>query len=160
MLTATKALSAFIAPFLLVAFVILYGFPGETARLWSWQIQSHMTSMLLASAYLGGCYFFLRVLLVERRWAEVRAGFVSVALFASLLGIAGKPTAATRWRGRLRVTGSGLKRCRTPVGSAPSSPRQSSDGRCNPPHAEQAHRPPCGKVNLHDHRSNNPQRQE
>ncbi|WP_457253130.1 hypothetical protein [Pedococcus sp. P5_B7] len=87
-LTTTRALSAFIAPFLLVAFVILYGFPGETARLWSWQIQSHMTSMLLASAYLGGCYFFLRVLLVERRWAEVRAGFVSVALFASLLGIA------------------------------------------------------------------------
>ena len=84
----TPALSAFIAPFLLVAFVILYGFPGETARLWSWQIQSHMTSMLLASAYLGGCYFFLRVLLVERRWAEVRAGFVSVALFASLLGVA------------------------------------------------------------------------
>ena len=87
-LTTTRALSAFIAPFLLVAFVILYGFPGETARLWSWQIQSHMTSMLLASAYLGGCYFFLRVLLVARRWAEVRAGFVSVAVFASLLGIA------------------------------------------------------------------------
>jgi hypothetical protein len=87
-LTTTRALSAFIAPFLLVAFVILYGFPAETARLWSWQIQSHMTSMMLASAYLGGCYFFLRVLLVERRWAEVRAGFVSVAVFAALLGIA------------------------------------------------------------------------
>jgi hypothetical protein len=71
-----------------VAFIVLYGFPGETARLWAWPIQSHMTSMLLASAYLGGCYFFLRVLLVERHWAAVRAGFVSVALFASLLGIA------------------------------------------------------------------------
>ena len=66
-----------------MAFVLLYGFPGETARLWAWPIQSHMTSMLLASAYLGGCYFFLRVLLVERRWAAVRAGFVSVALFAT-----------------------------------------------------------------------------
>jgi hypothetical protein len=87
-LPTTRALSAFIAPFLLVAFVLLYGFPGETARLWAWPIQSHMTSMLLASAYLGGCYFFLRVLLVERRWAAVRAGFVSVALFASLLGVA------------------------------------------------------------------------
>lgn len=87
-LTSTRALSAFIAPFLLVAFVILYGFPGETARLWSWTIQAHMTSMLLASAYLGGCYFFLRVLLVEQRWAAVRMGFVSVALFATLLGVA------------------------------------------------------------------------
>lgn len=87
-LGTTRALSAFIAPFLLVAFVILYGFPGQTARLWSWTIQAHMTSMLLASAYLGGCYFFLRVLLVEKRWATVRMGFVSVALFATLLGIA------------------------------------------------------------------------
>jgi hypothetical protein len=87
-LATTRALSAFIAPFLLVAFVVLYGFPGETARLWAWPIQSHMTSMLLASAYLGGCYFFLRVLLVERRWAAVRMGFVSVTLFATLLGVA------------------------------------------------------------------------
>jgi hypothetical protein len=87
-LTTTRALSGFIAPFLFVAFVLLYGFPGETARLWAWPIQSHMTSMLLASAYLGGCYFFVRVLFVERRWAAVRAGFVSVALFATLLGVA------------------------------------------------------------------------
>lgn len=88
MLGSTRALSAFIAPFLLVAFVLLYGLPGRTAQLWSWPIASHMTSMLLASAYLGGCWFFLRVLLVERRWATVRAGFVAVALFASLLGVA------------------------------------------------------------------------
>jgi len=87
-LATTRALSAFIAPFLLVAFVLLYGFPGRTARLWAWPIQAQMTSMLLASAYLGGCWFFLRVLLVERRWAAVRMGFVSVALFATLLGIA------------------------------------------------------------------------
>lgn len=87
-LATTRALSAFLAPFLLVAFVLLYGFPADTNRLWAWPIQSHMTSMLLASAYLGGCYFFLRVLLVERRWAAVRAGLVSVALFATLLGVA------------------------------------------------------------------------
>lgn len=87
-LTTTRALAAFIAPFLLLAFVLLYGYPGETARLWSWTIQAHMTSMLLASAYLGGCYFFLRVMVLERRWAAVRAGFASVALFATLLGIA------------------------------------------------------------------------
>lgn len=87
-LGTTRALSAFIAPFLLAAFVILYGLPGRTAELWAWPIKAQMTSMLLASAYLGGCYFFVRVLFVERRWAAVRAGFVSVALFASLLGVA------------------------------------------------------------------------
>ena len=87
-LTTTRGLAAFIAPFLLVAFILLYGFPGDTARLWSWTIQAHMTSMLLASAYLGGCYFFLRVVLLEAHWAAVRAGFVSVTLFATLLGVA------------------------------------------------------------------------
>ncbi len=87
-LPTTRALSAFIAPFLLVAFVLLYGFPGETPRLWAWPIQSQLTSMLLASAYLGGCYFFLRVLVHERRWATIRMGLVSVALFATLLGVA------------------------------------------------------------------------
>lgn len=87
-LPTTRAVSAFIAPFLLVAFVILYGFPAETARLWAWPIQSEMTSMLLASAYLGGCYFFVLVLLTERRWAPVRPGLVAVTLFATLLGIA------------------------------------------------------------------------
>lgn len=88
LLRSTRALSAFIAPFLLVAFVLLYLFPGRTGQLWAWPIRSHMTSMLLASAYLGGCWFFLRVLVAERRWARVRAGFVAVAVFATLLGVA------------------------------------------------------------------------
>ena len=86
-LRSTRALAAFIAPFLLVAFVLLYLFPGSTARLWSWPIASHLTAMVLASAYLGGCWFFVRVL-GERRWARVRAGFVAVAVFASLLAVA------------------------------------------------------------------------
>lgn len=84
---ATKALSVFIAPFLIVAFVLLYFFPGETQRLFAWTIKPTMTPMVLASAYLGGFYFFCRVPF-ERRWAAVKTGFLSVALFASLLGIA------------------------------------------------------------------------
>jgi hypothetical protein len=83
----TRGLSLFIAPFLLVAFVVLYTFPDQTQRLFAWTIQPTMTPMVLASAYLGGFYFFVRVLR-ERRWASVKVGFVSVALFASLLGVA------------------------------------------------------------------------
>lgn len=83
----TRGLSVFIAPFLLVAFVVLYGFPGDTQRLFAWTIQPTMTPMVLASAYLGGFYFFVRVLW-ERRWASVRLGFASVGLFATLLGVA------------------------------------------------------------------------
>ena len=46
--------------------------------------------MMLASAYLGGAYFFLRVVF-ESRWNVVKTGFLSVALFASLLGVATSP---------------------------------------------------------------------
>jgi hypothetical protein len=67
--------------------VLLYLFPGDTKQLFAWTIHPTMTSMTLASAYLGGAYFFLRVLR-ETRWNVVRTGFLAVALFASLLGVA------------------------------------------------------------------------
>jgi hypothetical protein len=86
-LRSTRALSAFIAPFLIVAFVVLYGFPDQTERLFAWTIHPTMTPMVLASAYLGGFYFFVRALW-ESRWATLRLGLLSVALFATLLGIA------------------------------------------------------------------------
>lgn len=83
----TRRLSLFIAPFLLVAFVILYLFPTHTGRVWAWEIPSTMTSMVLASAYLGGAFFFLRVQR-ERQWHGIGIGFLAVTTFASLLGIA------------------------------------------------------------------------
>jgi hypothetical protein len=87
-LRSTRALSLFITPFLLVAWVILYLFPSHTARLWAWPIPVTMTSMVLASAYLGGAYFFIRVAFVERRWHTMAVGFLAVTAFASLLGVA------------------------------------------------------------------------
>jgi hypothetical protein len=86
-LRSTKALSAFIAPFLIVAFVVLYGFPDQTQRLFAWTIRPTMTPMVLASAYLGGFYFFVRALWTSC-WAALRLGLLSVALFATLLGVA------------------------------------------------------------------------
>ena len=83
----TRGLSLFIAPFLLVAFVLLYGFPGRTGQLFAWPIRGTLTPMVLGSAYLGGFWFFVCVLR-ERRWAAVKLGFPAVALFATLLGIA------------------------------------------------------------------------
>ena len=53
-LASTRALALFVAPFLIVAFVLLYGFPADTRRLFAWTIHPTMTPMLLASAYLGG----------------------------------------------------------------------------------------------------------
>jgi hypothetical protein len=83
-----RVLSAVIIPFLVLAFVVLYLFPHDTARLFAWPITSTMTSMTLASAYLGGVVFFTRVAFRERGWGAVSGGFVAVTLFATLLGIA------------------------------------------------------------------------
>jgi hypothetical protein len=83
----TRGLSLCIVPFLVVAWVILYLFPGHTARVWSWTIPIQMTSMVLASAYLGGAYFFVRVARTQQ-WHAVATGFLAVTAFASLLGVA------------------------------------------------------------------------
>jgi hypothetical protein len=80
-------LSLAIAPFLVVAFVLLYFLPGDTKQLFAWTIKPTMTLMVLASAYCGGAYFFLRVPW-ERRWNELKTGFLAVTLFATLLGVA------------------------------------------------------------------------
>jgi hypothetical protein len=87
-LAYTRGLSLFIVPFLLVAWVILYVFPDHTAKLWAWPIPVTMTSMVLASAYLGGAYFFVRVAFFEKRWHGMATGFLAVTAFASLLGVA------------------------------------------------------------------------
>jgi hypothetical protein len=70
-----------------VAFVLLYFFPGDTQHLFAWTIRPTMTPMVLASAYLGGAYFFLHVPAAPR-WNALKTGFLSVTLFATLLGIA------------------------------------------------------------------------
>lgn len=86
-LPATRVLAVVLVPILLTAFVILYAFPADTGRLFAWTIRPELTPMVLASAYLGGGWFFVRVV-HESRWARVSAGLLSVTLFAALLGIA------------------------------------------------------------------------
>ena len=86
-LPATRALSAFIVPFLVVAFVALYGFPGDTDRLFAWTIVPPMTPMTLGAVYLGGAFFFVRAFRAAE-WHTIKAGFVAVGTFASLMGVA------------------------------------------------------------------------
>jgi len=85
-LPATRALSAAIVPFLLAAFVALYGYPGETDRLFAWTINPPMTPMTLGAVYAGGAYFFVQAFR-SKEWHAVKAGFVAVGTFASLLGV-------------------------------------------------------------------------
>lgn len=83
----TKWLAAFIIPFLIAAFYILFLRPTETGELFAWKINPTMTSMMLASAYIGGVYYFAGVL-TARRWHHIKVGLLPVTAFASILGIA------------------------------------------------------------------------
>jgi hypothetical protein len=86
-LPATRALSIIIVPFLVVAFVLLFAFPGDTDRLFAWTITSPMTAMALGSVYIGGAYFFVRAAMA-RSFHTLNAGFAAVTTFATLMGIA------------------------------------------------------------------------
>jgi hypothetical protein len=86
-LPETRWVAALVIPFLVVAFVILFIFPQETERLFAWKIQPSMSAMMLGAAYAGGIYFFTGVLR-SKQWHKIKVGFLPVATFASLLGIA------------------------------------------------------------------------
>jgi hypothetical protein len=85
-LPSTRLLAGFITPFLILAFFVLVPWPTDTKRLFAWQIRPTMSPMVLGSVYLGGAYFFVRVLRA-RRWHQVAGGFLPVAAFASLMAI-------------------------------------------------------------------------
>lgn len=87
MLPYTAWLSIFIIPFLVAASVLLYILPGNTEELFAWTIAPPLTAMLLASAYIGGIWFFVQVVML-RRWHRFQYGFAAVVVFATLLGIA------------------------------------------------------------------------
>ena len=86
-LPTTRALAIIVIPFLVVAWAILYLWPNDSGRLFAWPIKPAMSAMLLASAYAGGIYYFARVALAKR-WHTIKDGFLPVATFATLLGIA------------------------------------------------------------------------
>ncbi len=84
---ATRWLAAFIVPFLVAAFAILYLRPHDTERLFAWGISPPLTAMMLGAVYLGGAYYFVRVLF-SPTWHAVQMGLLPVTAFASLLGVA------------------------------------------------------------------------
>jgi hypothetical protein len=83
----TRVLGALIVPFLLAAFFILYIRPQDAGALFAWPIAPPMTSFVLASAYFGGAYFFVRVVF-ERQWHRIAVGFLPVTTFAALMMVA------------------------------------------------------------------------
>src|SRR5262245_31968727 len=82
----TRALAAFIVPFLLLGVYALYLRTDQTRRLWAWEIRSPMSALILASAYASGAYFFARATFAGR-WHHIGRGLPAVAAFATLMGI-------------------------------------------------------------------------
>ena len=76
----TRLVAAIIIPFLVAAFIILYFFPDRSGTHFAWEIKPAMTAVWMGAGYLGGAYFFLRVL-TSGRWHRVAAGFWPVTAF-------------------------------------------------------------------------------
>lgn len=85
-LPLTRVVAAAIVPFLVLAFAVLVPRPTDTRRLFAWGIKPTMSAMVLGSVYLGGAYFFVRVVRATR-WHTVAGGFVPVGTFATLMGV-------------------------------------------------------------------------
>lgn len=86
-LKQTHVLGAFIVPFLLVAFVLLYFWPGDTKDYFAWEIHPDMTPMIMGAGYIAGAYFFTRVVM-EKRFHRVHVGFLPVTSFTIFMAIA------------------------------------------------------------------------
>ncbi len=86
-LRETRWLAAIIVPFLLVAFVLLYLFPGHTDRLFAWTIKPRMTPLIMGAGYISGSYFFVRVF-TARRWHTVHLGFLPITAFTMFMAVA------------------------------------------------------------------------
>jgi hypothetical protein len=86
LLPVTRILAAVIVPILVAAFIILYLLPTQSGRLFAWPIKPTMSAMMLGATYLGGAYFFTRVVFA-RRWHTVQLGFIPVTAFAAIMGV-------------------------------------------------------------------------
>jgi hypothetical protein len=83
----TRLLAFVIVPILTVAWAMLWVFPERSGDFFAWPVKPAPTATMLGATYLGGAWFFGRVV-VARRWHTVTLGFVPVATFAGILGLA------------------------------------------------------------------------
>jgi hypothetical protein len=86
-LPATRVVAVVIVPFLVVAAFLLFVFPERTGELFAWAIAPPLSAYMLGSAYVGGIWFFVGVILTKR-WHRVAAGFPAVVVFAGALLVA------------------------------------------------------------------------
>jgi hypothetical protein len=83
----TRWLAALVLLFLADAAQLLLLLPDRTGELFAWPIQPAVNAGILASAYVGGSYFFIRVL-TRSPWHLVAYGFAPVTVFVWFAGVA------------------------------------------------------------------------
>jgi len=86
-LPVTRVVAVIILPFLVAAVILLFGFPDRTGELFAWPISPPLSAYMLASAYVGGIWFFVGVA-ATKRWHRVAPGFPAVIVFAAALLVA------------------------------------------------------------------------
>ena len=86
-LPVTRWVGRILVPALVVAAVILYGFPDRTTELFAWTIRPDMTPILMGAGYGVGAYFFYRVATLES-WHEVALIFPGIAVFTWFMFVA------------------------------------------------------------------------
>ena len=86
-LPVTRVVAIVIVPFLVIAAILLFAFPKRTGELFAWAIAAPLSAYMLASAYVGGIWFFVQVARA-RRWHRIAPGFPAVVVFAGALLVA------------------------------------------------------------------------
>jgi peptidoglycan/LPS O-acetylase OafA/YrhL len=83
-LPLTRAVALVVVGILVLAWVVLFLYPGQTDHRFAWTIDSRMTAMLMGAGYGSAIYFFGRVL-TERRWHRVSLGFLPTTVFTWMM---------------------------------------------------------------------------
>lgn len=77
-------LAIFVAPVVIAAGIILYGFPTRTAELFAWPIAPTMTPIVMGAGYLSATWYFFR-LGRAREWRTVSSVLGGVLVFTLVM---------------------------------------------------------------------------
>lgn len=81
---ARRWLAILVAPVVIAAGIILYGFPTRTAELFAWPIAPTMTPIVMGAGYLAATWFFYR-LGTSKQWAAVASVLGGVLVFTLVM---------------------------------------------------------------------------
>ena len=80
----TRVVAAVVIGILVLAFLVLFVFPGDTASRFAWTVHPSMTAMVMGAGYGSALYFFARVL-AGRSWHRVALGFIPTTVFTWMM---------------------------------------------------------------------------